>query len=272
MNRFFFPALLLMMTVSPLFAMDGPTLENCAMCHDEVAAALTSSPHGTAMAARSEEILGASCVTCHSAGEDHMDDPSTTNVIRIPADDACLSCHADQRAEIDSSMPAHVRLKVGCTDCHSAGHDPAQSLKVDREQCVSCHQDADASFNLPFAHRNGTKPFDCMSCHSVHGRNSVARSILGSNGGMCVNCHTEKRLPLVFPHPPADRRGCVSCHVPHGTTNPRQLQRPSIMMLCLECHADVPSYHDLTTAKYRNCQNCHAAVHGSNHDPRLLRE
>ena len=42
--------------------------------------------------------------------------------------------------------------------------------------------------------------------------------------------------------------------------------------LCLECHSDVPSFHDVSRPRYQNCQNCHAAVHGSNRDPRLFEE
>ncbi len=266
------PALLLMMAVGPVLATEASTAEDCAMCHDEVASSFAASPHGMAMAGRSDQIFSASCATCHEAGVDHMDDPSVDNVTRNRGDAACLSCHTDQGAAVASSTPAHVRLKVGCTDCHDAGHDSPEALFADRDRCVECHQGIAASFNLPYAHRNGTRAFDCASCHSIHGRNTVARSILSSNGGPCVECHTEKRLPLVFPHPPADRRGCVSCHVPHGSTNPRQLQRHSVMMLCLECHTDVPSYHDLSRPKYRNCQTCHTAIHGSNHDPRLFKE
>lgn len=272
MKRCLLPSLLLLMVVGPLLAGEAPTAEDCAMCHDEVAAAFASSPHGTAMAAQSDQVFAAACATCHEAGVAHLDDPTTENVTRKPSENACLSCHIDQRAAIDNSTPAHVRHKVGCSDCHSAGHESRDSLLPDRDQCVDCHQGIAASFNLPYAHRNGTRPFDCTSCHSNHGNNTVARSILANNGGACVDCHTEKRLPLVFPHPPADRRGCVSCHMPHGSTNPRQLQRPNVMMLCLECHADVPSFHDVSRAKYRSCQTCHTAIHGSNHDPSLLKE
>jgi len=272
MNRCPFPALLLMMTITPLLSSGEPTNEDCATCHDEVAAAFNSSPHAKAMASRSNPMLATACATCHNAGDNHMDDPSVNNVTRLPNEEACRSCHNGQGANTLNATPSHVRHKVGCTDCHNAGHDSENELNPGREQCVTCHQGVDASFNLPSAHRNGTRPFDCASCHSIHGKNTIARSIIGSNGGPCVDCHTEKRLPLVFPHPPADRRGCVSCHIPHGTTNPRQLKRPSVMMLCLECHSDVPAFHDLSGSKYRNCQICHTAVHGSNHDPSLFKE
>lgn len=272
MTRCLFPAVLLLILAGPVLAVDGPTAEDCAMCHDEVAAAFFSSAHGLAMAKSSDQIVAVSCATCHQAGEDHMDDPSPDNVMRVPAAEACLSCHSDQQAATDAATPAHVRHKVGCTDCHNAGHDNSESLLAKRSQCVQCHTEVSAVFNLPYAHRNGTKPFECAACHSIHGRTRVARTILGNVSGPCVDCHAEKSLPYVFPHPPADRRGCVSCHMPHGSTNPRQLTRNSVMMLCLECHADVPSFHDLSRAKYRSCQTCHTAIHGSNHDPSLMKE
>ncbi len=272
MNRCLFPTLLLLMALTPPVCAERPTMEDCAMCHDEVATAFVASSHGRAMASRSDQILATACSMCHEAGVDHMDDPTVDNVSRKPAEAACLSCHKDQGAKTLSGTPGHVRNGLTCLDCHDAGHDNGTVLSASRNRCVACHQDVEVLFTLPFAHRNGLKPFDCLSCHFVHGNNTVARSILGSNGGACVNCHSEKRLPQVFPHPPADRRGCVSCHVAHGTTNPRQLQRPSIMMLCLECHSDVPSFHDVTQPKYRNCQICHTAIHGSNHDPSLLKE
>jgi len=34
----------------------------------------------------------------------------------------------------------------------------------------------------------------------------------------------------------------------------------------------VPSFHDVSRPRYQSCQNCHAAVHGSNRDPRLFEE
>jgi predicted CXXCH cytochrome family protein len=106
----------------------------------------------------------------------------------------------------------------------------------------------------------------------VHGDTRVGRLNLLSGGGACVDCHSEKEGPFIFPHPPVDRPGCISCHAPHGSTNPRLLTRRSISHLCLECHTDVPAFHDLGRTRYQDCQTCHAAVHGSNRDPRLIEE
>ena len=175
------------------------TLETCAMCHDDVAAAFVRGPHGRAMAKVSKEILARSC--------------------------------------------------------------------------VSCHQLEAAQFRRPYAHRKGAqKPFECTACHDPHGQSRRGRMTLLGNGGVCIECHTEKAGPFVYPHPPREVNGCVTCHEPHGSMNPRQLKRHSVMNLCLECHADVPAFHDLSQARYRACQTCHVAVHGSNRDPRLLAE
>jgi len=60
--------------------------------------------------------------------------------------------------------------------------------------------------------------------------------------------------------------------MPHGSPNPRMLTRRDVSLLCLECHVDVPAFHDISRPRYKNCQNCHTAVHGSNRDPLLFEE
>jgi len=95
--------------------------------------------------------------------------------------------------------------------------------------------------------------------------------MIGS-GGVCLDCHAEKTGPFVYPHPPQQVNGCINCHVPHGSPNPKLLTRHRVAALCLECHTDVPSFHDVSRPRYQSCQNCHAAVHGSNRDPRLMKE
>jgi predicted CXXCH cytochrome family protein len=66
--------------------------------------------------------------------------------------------------------------------------------------------------------------------------------------------------------------GCVTCHRPHGSPYPKLLTRADVSQICLECHADTPSFHDLSQPKYRNCQTCHAAIHGSQRDRALFKE
>jgi hypothetical protein len=49
------------------------------------------------------------------------------------------------------------------------------------------------------------------------------------------------------------------------------LIRSNVSQLCLECHTTTagfagsspPAFHDLRTARYRNCTVCHSKTHGS---------
>ncbi|MGC8763200.1 MAG: cytochrome c3 family protein, partial [Acidobacteriota bacterium] len=94
----------------------------------------------------------------------------------------------------------------------------------------------------------------------------------GEGRGACLDCHTEKAGPFVFPHAPQRLDGCLSCHTPHGSANPRLLVRRQVADLCLECHSRVPAFHDLSRGKYRDCTRCHAEVHGSNRSPVFFQE
>ena len=58
----------------------------------------------------------------------------------------------------------------------------------------------------------------------------------------CVKCHSDKRGPFVYEHPPVRVEGCTICHNPHGSVNPRLLARPATFTLCLECHNGVTGF------------------------------
>ena len=251
-------------------------LADCAMCHEDEAAAFVAGPHGRAMATVGEDVLSRSCVTCHGPATEHIDDPTADNIRRTPGRDACITCHQGRRSLTDLSTPGHIRHGVACLDCHQSGHLDGEAdhllASAPHELCGSCHLSEAGAFQLPFAHRDGTRPFECTNCHSVHGDNRQGRLAVARTGGVCVDCHSEKAGPFVFPHPPRAIDGCVSCHSPHGSTNPRLLNRSRMAALCLECHAGVPAFHDISRPRYQSCQNCHAAIHGSNRDPRLIEE
>jgi DmsE family decaheme c-type cytochrome len=250
--------------------------ETCAVCHEETAEAFSKGPHGTGMAAMDPGLLDRSCETCHGSAAAHVEDPSPENIQRKPEESACLSCHAQARGLMELSTPGHVRNGVSCLDCHASGHEaPAAEPLLAGEpadMCGVCHRKERADFRLPYAHREGDDPVTCLSCHDLHGSGRVGRLTQLHNGGVCIDCHTEKAGPFVFPHPPREVDGCIACHEPHGSVNPRQLKRRRVADLCLECHAGIPAFHDITKVRYQSCQSCHAAVHGSNRDPRLFEE
>ncbi len=227
-------------------------------------------------AAQDDEELGLEiCSACHNPSVEHIEDPMPENVQRIPTPEACASCHPDSSGRLNLATAAHARHDVGCLDCHAVDHEAAAEALLSAEPfelCGGCHSTQAAAANPPLSHREGGKPFACVSCHSLHSSSRVGRLALAGNGGACLDCHTEKAGPFVYPHPPRELDGCIACHQPHGSTNPRMLTRRTQLQLCLECHTAVPSFHDLTQARYRSCLNCHAAVHGSNRGAALLDE
>ena len=198
------------------------------------------------------------------------------NIKRFPDEQACLSCHPGQEAMTDITTTAHVRNGVECLDCHGNGHVELDTdhllTSAPHKLCAECHLSESGSFQMPYAHRDGTRPFECTNCHSLHGDNRQGRLAMIGSGGVCLDCHTEKTGPFVYPHPPQQVNGCINCHFPHGSPNPKMLTRHRVTALCLECHTNVPSFHDVSRPRYQQCQNCHAAVHGSNRDPRLFEE
>lgn len=283
MIRRLLPALVfvaaLPLVAPPLAAQEEADLSRtvCSDCHEETEA-FAEGPHGRAMAARDPAILERSCAACHQPSAEHPEDPMTDNVVRRPGPEGCASagCHPQSAGRMFLATPAHPRHGVACFDCHLSGHEeeaPAWPLAAEPfDLCGDCHREQASAASRPFAHRDGSEPFACTNCHSVHAATRVGRLIAGGNGGACLDCHGAQAGPYVFPHPPREVDGCLACHQPHGSTNPRLLTRRTTLSLCLECHADVPAFHDITQARFRSCISCHFAVHGSNRDPRLFDE
>ncbi len=262
----------------------------CATCHEETAATFLAGPHGRAMAERGcrvdhtvvdGDLVDRSCESCHGPGEAHAAEPSLENIRALrggtrEASTGCSSCHAAQDAGLLTRTPGHQRAGVACLECHGSGHAaPAGRpllVRARAEVCTPCHGSQAAQFLLPYAHRDGRTPFECMSCHSVHGGTTVKGRIEEDGRARCLSCHSEKGGPFVYTHPPREAGGCVTCHRPHGSPHPKLLTRAEPMLLCLECHTNTPAFHDLSKPKYRPCQTCHAAVHGSQRDATLFRE
>lgn len=251
--------------------------ETCAMCHEDTAKAFLAGPHGQAMAVRSKTLPGEACERCHGAGGTHVDDPNTANIVRHPKDEACLSCHSQAGGLMALSLPGHDRTGVPkCLDCHVPGHGPAPAKPllagVPSAVCAKCHGQVAVSFKMPYSHRKGNDPFECTACHTAHGNNRTGRLQQTGPGTVCLECHTDKSGPYIYPHPPRAVDGCIQCHTPHGSMNPMMLTRPQVAQVCLECHTALTQRHNISDPRYRNCQNCHIGIHGSNHSRRLLDE
>jgi predicted CXXCH cytochrome family protein len=209
----------------------------------------------------------------------------------------CLSCHAGKEEHNNYRRGEHWRNDVGCIDCHSphsgapagtaAGSltlvSPAsvdkpdistlKMLKASQPQlCMNCHREVKSQFSMPFHHRVPEGTMKCSDCHNPHGGFELKQARLASGAdASCLKCHKDKQGPFVYEHAPLKTEGCTACHSPHGSGNPKLLKRSTVTQLCLECHSNAheigapgtPSFHNIATARFRNCTTCHMKIHGS---------
>ena len=275
----------------------------CKKCHSDVWEKFYKNPHFKSVASGKEDAAHTGCEGCHGPAAAHVKAGGGRATIIAFSQlkpqqtlAACLRCHSDSlnRANIHSSP--HTLNDVSCTECHSVHKSATPKFLLAQAQpglCYGCHTDVRADFSMPFKHRVNEGFMNCTDCHNPHGtfaatwrmaqRPSLVQQSL-ANEEACLKCHTDKRGPFAFEHPPVRVEGCEMCHYPHGSTNSRLLRRPVVFTMCLECHngagtfgrtlTGVPSLsqaHNMTDPRYQNCTNCHVRIHGSNADPLFLR-
>jgi len=255
--------------------------EDCAMCHDDIAAEFAATPHILAKAG------APTCQTCHGEGEQHMDE-GDASLIEKPAgsklEALCLSCHAADVGHPLAGSGLHGAQSVYCDSCHQIhpGQEVRPRLLRDKplELCSSCHVERLAEFHRPHGHELDDAGMTCVDCHNPHQQLAPAPRTHAFEEGTCVTCHAEKRGPFVFSHVSGVTGDCLTCHEAHGSNNPMALARSQVRQLCLECPSmlapgllgsQAVSSHDLRSPRYRHCTVCHVAVHGSNSSPSLLR-
>lgn len=269
----------------------------CSDCHDE-AKVFATNPH-----ARGQTTKGAVpsdvCAMCHGGDlTEHAQTGDPTKVTKPVgvkgANETCLMCHDITTDRISRKNGMHANsAAVNCLTCHSIHHPDARSphlvAQPQLELCGTCHTQSSSFRNKPYRHRLDRGGMQCSSCHEPHGRPSVTVRSMAMTDPLrpthageapCLNCHADKRGPFVFPHGAMAVGDCIACHEVHGSVNPKQLRRGNVWQLCIECHSPItsntlgsqpPSFHNLTSPRYRNCTTCHVAVHGSNRDPQLLK-
>jgi len=269
--------------------------EICQACHEDISNAIKKSPHGILESDKKRGWEGKTCEACHGPGSKHAESASPDD-IRNPAKLAatesaktCLACHLNQPTHSGRIRNGHAKSQIACVSCHSvhgASGLVARKPAAVNAQCATCHSSVRAQFAKPFKHRVPEGAMSCVDCHNPHGsaQPGVTRAAAGAEPG-CFSCHSDKRGPFTFEHAPVRFEGCGTCHEPHGSQNPRMLTRSDVRFVCLECHANLPSqstakpalgvvppaFHDLRSARYRNCTVCHQKIHGSHVDRNLLR-
>src|SRR5262245_23175692 len=229
---------------------------------------------------------GLGCENCHGPGLAHAEsggEKGVGNMITFAKDDktpveqrnaVCLSCHTKGN-RVFWKGSAHDARDVACTSCHvvmenrSARHNLAQSTEL--EMCSTCHLQKRAAMwrtsHMPVREGKMT----CTSGYNPHGTVTPALLRENSLNDNCYRCHTEKRGPFLWTHPPV-QESCANCHNPHGSNHESMLiiAKPR---LCQQCHIESrhptnPYGRDTGSLKLgmgRACVNCHANIHGSNH-------
>ena len=256
--------------------------KTCLTCHEEQVKGYHGSKHGQAWNAKTP-AAGQGCESCHGPGQAHADgggDKTKINALRKASDasEACTSCHNKAEHALWNGS-AHDQRNLGCTTCHSVhaakGEKAQLKAKSESELCATCHRD-----KVNKQHRFNHMPvregkMECGTCHNVHGSANVKLLKAGVTlNESCVSCHTEKRGPMLWEHPPV-AENCTTCHDAHGTSNDRMLvaKQP---FLCQRCHVTSrhpPTIYDGYLLKNssnankiygRSCLVCHQMVHGSN--------
>jgi len=269
--------------------------ELCMACHADQGQRFQNTIMGKAFARPKTQKEKLGCEACHGPGKNHVESGGgkETIPIRFAKDSrnttdeknrACLSCHERGDRLFWAGSP-HQTRNIACVDCHSGHESQRTKLSSDArfntplgaehgtkqqqpELCLQCHQMRRAqlqrSSHMPYREGKVT----CSSCHNPHGSPNPKQLIQPTVTQNCVSCHTERRGPFLWEHPPV-MENCANCHEPHGTNNP-QLLKVRMPRVCDSCH--VTSRHPTTPTLLnsvrdfnRGCTNCHSKIHGSNH-------
>lgn len=260
---------------------------SCSDCHDQ-AKVFDTNVHAFG-SGKKGVVSNDVCTPCHGDGTEHIQGGGDKEKISVPrgltgANDTCLTCHQKTTDSLTRRGGMHANSSaVNCLSCHSIHNAKAGHLVAapQLQLCGTCHTQAASFRNKPFAHHLDRGGMQCSTCHDPHGRPGKDSIRTSSSGEIvCVTCHTDKRGPFVFRHGAVEAGECATCHEPHGSMNAKQLTRATVSQVCLECHSTIgtatfgsqpPAFHNVSTARYQNCTTCHAAIHGSNRDPQLLK-
>jgi len=268
-------AALVLICSPPLFAQEPEVDdETCLACHEDYNVGLAQSKHRLSSEISKPAVMIA-CVSCHSGGLVHIDEPMLGN-IGNPAKQTtgnvnatCLECHNPHTQSGTVGFDPHIGQNLNCSSCHSIHQGATDALLVDdnADFCVECHGAVVNQFRRRSNHPLTSGNVSCISCHDFTGELAP----MAGHGAMvnCAECHPEQVGPFRFQHKAAssfstEGGGCESCHMPHGSPNDRLLNQPD-QGLCFQCHGTPPGHltaHNGVATNF-DCLGCHSQVHGS---------
>jgi DmsE family decaheme c-type cytochrome len=254
--------------------------EDCLDCHEEYEQAWADNVHSRTSswgwdAIGCEGCHGPGSIHAESEGEVELGGPATLET--ADANAACLTCHDGGLGQRYWQGSAHESTDLSCVSCHSI-HSNFKSLLNSRSEaftCFECHPEQRTFLFKRSSHpmtdssrRDGTGKMRCSSCHNAHGTQSDKLIAANSVNDKCYECHREMQAPVLWEHSPV-KESCLNCHKPHGS-NYENLLAYTRTRLCQACHE--AGRHQTVAGQTRSflvlnrqCSNCHAQVHGSNH-------
>jgi DmsE family decaheme c-type cytochrome len=269
--------------------------EACIACHQDQDRRYKTTVMGKIMARPRTPLEARGCESCHGPGKAHVEAGGTKESIPVrfgkdststveEQNATCIACHSRGKQMFWKGSP-HESRALACVDCHDIKQEKRAALSADArysqpltdvvslkkaqpEVCLSCHQMRKAqlqrSSHMPYREGKVT----CSSCHNPHGSPNPKQLIQATTNENCLSCHTERRGPFLYEHPPV-MENCASCHEAHGTNNP-QLLKVRQPRVCESCHAaarhpTTPTLLNSVRDFNRGCTNCHSTIHGTNH-------
>jgi DmsE family decaheme c-type cytochrome len=261
--------------------------ETCKGCHQEAFDKFSHTRMGRMFLFQArDEKERAGCEGCHGPGRAHVEaggGKGKGGMITFAKNDPtpiekrnkiCLGCHS-KGARIFWKGSSHESRDVACTNCHRVMENVSPKHQLTKlneiETCGTCHLQKRAqqmrSSHMPLREGKMT----CSSCHNPHGSVTPALLKEASLNDTCFTCHAEKRGPFLWNHQPVIE-SCTNCHEPHGSNHEAMLKLAK-PRLCQQCHIESghvsrPYGRDTSSQKFvmgRSCNDCHVAVHGSNH-------
>jgi hypothetical protein len=206
------------------------------------------------------------CIDCHGADSFPHDQPTPPDErsYTLGAVSMCVSCHADQVAELEmglheEAIRAGNRSAAVCTDCHGA-HDVQPVVEepdLIAGVCGDCHTSTLEEWRVS-AHVD-IGPLGCATCHSPHSQRLRAGN---TPSELCINCHED--MPDIFTHVThvgSEMVNCTDCHMYTPT-------QPDTVAVALTV-ATMPTGHTMrmdTTP----CTTCHEQLVSSGEWDRLV--
>ena len=269
--------------------------ETCKGCHEISHASYAKSVHAK-KAISGSPANREGCESCHGPGAQHVEKGGGKGVSILAFErkgdskaksSKCLACHEESKHLTSWDISKHKSAGISCDNCHSIHGGTDKPLKAkEPDLCYSCHKYIRTQQNKQSHHPVKEGRLRCSSCHNVHGSFGPRMVKADSVNDLCYTCHTEKRGPYAFEHPPV-QENCLNCHEIHGSNHSKLLVR-KVPFLCQSCHTRTQTSHPVrpytnfhsfggpaTVQKNkfyaRSCLNCHGNIHGSSRSHDFVR-